>query len=431
MRIQTKHDSETSITITISADEALLAKAKALVVQKLGRELRLPGFRPGKAPAALLERSIDDQQLQAEFLDVAVNRMYVDAITAENLRPVTDPQVSLKKFVPYTELQVEIAIEVVGEVKLPELSKIKLSPEKPADVTKLDVEGVIDNLKRRLAAKVAVDRGAKTGDEVILDFDGVDAAGKSVNGASAKEYPLILGSKSFIPGFEEELAGLKKDATKTFDIVFPKDYQVKALANKKVTFSILIREVNELEDPEVDDEFAKQSGPFATVEELRDDIKKQLTLEAQTETRQKFENELVADIVGKAKVAIPAAMTERQLEQMEQEEKQNILYRGQTWQEHLDEEGVTAEEHRERQRPSAEQTIKSGLVLSAIAEQENITLTSDDIDQRVRLLKERYTDKAMRAELDKPENRRDVEGRLLAEKTIAHLVNLVSKQPIA
>jgi trigger factor len=171
----------------------------------------------------------------------------------------------------------------------------------------------------------------------------------------------------------------------------------------------------------LDDAFAASIGPFKTLAELKADIKKQLKAEKQQEADRAYDNDLLQKIAEKSTVAIPKALVDEEIARIEEEEKRNIVYRGQTWQEHLDAEKLTAEEHSEKQRPTAELRVKAGLVLGQIAEAEKITVSPEDLEVRVQLLKGQYPDEAMQAELDKPENRRDVLSRLLTEKTLEKL----------
>ncbi|MEO8784887.1 MAG: trigger factor, partial [Candidatus Saccharimonadales bacterium] len=230
------------------------------------------------------------------------------------------------------------------------------------------------------------------------------------------------GSDSFIPGFETNLIGLKAGQKKTFSIAFPKDYGVAALASKKVSFTVDITKVQELADPKLDDDFAAKAGPFKTLKTLKEDIKTQLINERQTEAARQYESDLIDKITSQSSLEVPESLIDDQLEAAEKEERQNLMYRGQTWEEHLKAEGVTEAEHRQRNRKKAADRVKAGLVLSEIAEQEKLDVSPQELDMRIELLKGQYQDKAMQEELDKIENRRDIAGRILTEKTIAKLV---------
>lgn len=421
MQVKKTQLSDTKVKLTIVADDSALQEIKSSVVRRLSGNIKTPGFRAGKAPLNLAEKQIDPSALQTEFLDESVNRFYVDTIDKQKLRPVAQPKIDIIKFVPFTTLEFTAEVEVVGEIKLPDYKNIKLE-KKPMAISPKDVDEVVDRLRLREADKKEVNRAAKDGDEVWIDFKGVDAETKApIQGADGKDYPLILGSNTFIPGFEPKLVGLKPGEEKTFIITFPKDYGVAALQNRKVSFTVNAHKVNEVVSTKVDDAFAAKVGPFKTVTELKADIKKQLSAERQREAQTAYENELVTKITEKSTLVVPAVLVDEQIDQMEQEERQNLTYRGQTWQEHLEAEGISEEQHRERNRSQAEQRVKAGLVLSEISELEKITVTPEELEIRIQILKGQYQDAQMQAELDKPENRRDIMSRLLTEKTLQRL----------
>ncbi|HEX5744176.1 MAG TPA: trigger factor [Candidatus Saccharimonadales bacterium] len=421
MQITRTQPSPTTTKISVKASPAELDETKQAVLARLSADIKVPGFRPGKAPAGMVEKHLDPSALQTEFLEQAINQLYVDAVRRENLRPVAQPKIEVTKFVPFTTLEFTAEVEAVGDIKLPNYKLIKIEHKQPV-VTAKDINDVIDRLRQRAATKKQVDRPAKAGDEVVIDFKGSDAKTKKpIEGADGKEYPLALGSKTFIPGFEEKLVGVKPGGKKKFNLAFPKDYGVKELQGREVVFEVTVLKVSEQVMPQMDDKFAATVGPFKTVADLKADIKKQLTTEKQQEAHRAFDNELLEKIAAKTTVSIPMSLVEEEIGRMEEEEKRNVVYRGQTWPEHLKAEGLTDEQHREKQRPGAELRVKAGLVLGAIADKEQINVTPEELEIRIQLLKGQYPDANMQAELDKPENRRDIHSRMMTEKTLDKL----------
>lgn len=425
MHVTRKSKTSTQNHLVIAASAEDLEPIKKHVLGHFRKSIKVPGFRPGKAPASLIEKHVDQKALLDEFMEHALNELYRRAIDHEKLRPVAQPQVTLKKFVPFTELEFEAEIETIGEVKLGSYKTIKVA-KKPVTITAKEVNAVVSDLQKRMAERKEVSRAAKNGDEAVIDFSGRDQENKPVNGAEGKEYPLLLGSNTFIPGFEDHVIGMKPGEEKEFKVTFPKDYGVKALQNKKVTFKATVKKINELKEPKADDEFAKKAGPFKSLAELKADIKKQLGAEREREVNTQLENEIIQKLVEKSSVEIPEALINEQVQRLEDEEKRNLVYRGQTWQEHLKEEGITEEEHRQRQKPEAELRVKAGLVLSEVADREQITVQPEELEIRIQMLKGQYQDAAMQAELDKPENQQDIAAQLLTEKTIAKLVEYSS-----
>jgi trigger factor len=429
MHVKKEFTKPTAVKLTVSAEPDELASIKQAVLTRLSKNgVKLQGFRSGKAPLSMVEKQLDPNVLGNEFLETAVNDLYVRALADKNIRPVAQPEIAITKFVPYSDLEFTAELEAVGEVKLPDYTKIKLA--KPAvSVTAEEVTKVLDDLKLRAADFEDVDRAAKDGDQVVIDFKGIDAETKDpVQGADGTAYPLVIGSNTFIPGFEPELVGLKAGESKTFDITFPKDYGVATLQNRKVTFDVKADKVQKVVLPKLDDAFAAKVGPFKTFADLKADIKRQLTAEKEQQSQAAYQNELLQKIAEKADVAVPDSLVDEEVERQEQAERQNLAYRGQTWDEHLQAEGISAEEHKAKNRPAAELNVKAGLVLTEIADNEHIHVTPDELELRLQLLKGQYTDPAMQAELDKPENRRDIMSRMLTEKTIAKLTEYATSK---
>lgn len=426
MQVKVTRPEPTEAVITVIAAEQELKAIKDQVLAGFQGKVKVPGFREGKVPSSVLEKSVDQNAFQTEFLEEALQQLYVQAIRSQKVRPVDRPSIELTKFVPFSTLEFAAKVPIVGDLKLGDYKKIKVA-KRPVTISAKDINEVIKSLQERMAERKDVDRAAKDGDQVYIDFKGTDSKGAPVNGADGKDYPLILGSNKFIPGFEDNLTGLKANDEKTFTLKFPADYGVKALANKKVTFEVSVTKVQEVLSPKADDDFAAKIGPFKSLDELKEDIKKQLTIERQQEADRAYESEIIAAISAKSSMKIPKILTDDQIERMEREERQNLTYRGQTWEEHLAEEGVTAEEHKENKRPEATERLKASLILAEIAEAEELQVMPEELEIRMQALKGQYKDPQMLAELNKPETRRDIAGRLLTEKTLERLVGYASQ----
>lgn len=419
----TRHNiSDTKVRLSIQAGEAALSDFKSHALQKLAGQVKVPGFREGKAPLNVVEKHVNSEDLQSAFLDDAINHLYTAAIQEQKLRPIDNPKISLKKFVPYTALEFDAELEVLGEIKLADYKKIKKQVAK-VSVTAKDVDEVVKALQERMAEGSDVERAAKKGDKVIIDFKGVDAKKQPIRGADGKDYPLLLGSGNFIPGFEDNLIGMKPEAEKTFDLTFPKDYGVQTLAGAKVTFTVTVKKVQEQSVPTVDDEFAAKAGPFKTVKELKDGIKSELTQERQTAAQQDLEGEIVKELANKSTLSVPDVLVQDQAERLMTELRQNLVYRGMTYEEYLEQLGKTDEDYqKEVVTPEAEQRVRAGLVLAEVADKEGIDVTPEELDMRMTLLKGQYQDPTMQAELDKPESRQNIASRMVTEKTIQKLV---------
>lgn len=420
MQTTTQSIDQTTTELTVTLNETDLAPVKTEVLKELAKDVNLAGFRKGHAPLPIVEKNVDPALLQNRFLDEAVQRYYTEAAIKEALRPVAPPELNITKFVPFTTIEFTAKIETIGHITLPEYKKFRFKREAVA-VTDKEVEAVIADLRHRSAEKAVVDRAAKDGDELTIDFKGVDAKTKeAIAGGAGNDFAIVIGSNTFIPGFEPELVGLKAGDEKTFDVTFPADYGAKELQKKKVTFTVNAKSVSEVTLPKLDDTFASTLGP-KTVADLKKDIKAQLTNEKEVQAERKLESDILSELAEKAKMTVPKVLVEEEVERMLVEEKRNLLYRGQTWQEHLDEEGKTEKQHNDDLIPQAEARVKTGLVLGEVAQAESIDVSNEELDGRIADLRQQYTDPQMQAELDKPENKRDIASRLLTEKTILQL----------
>lgn len=425
MQVKVTKPTRTQVELVIEPNAAELETIKKHVLGHFRDEVKVAGFRQGKTPLELVEKHADPQRLQVRFLDEAVEQLYRQAMETEKFRPVSAPEISITKFVPFTTLEFSAKVGILGEITLGDYSKI--SVEKPkVNVTAKDVTTILENLQTRMAEKKDVDRAAKDGDQVWIDFSGVDAKGKPVNGADGKDYPLLLGSKTFIPGFEENLVGKKANEETTFTLTFPEDYGVKALAGSKVTFTVQVTKVQEVVKPALDDEFAKKAGPFTSLDQIKADIKKQLTLEQEEQMRRDYESEIVRALTKLSKVDVPEALVNEQIDRMLTQERQNAIYRGITWEEYLKNQDMTEEDFKNAQRPAAEERVKASLVLSEVADQEKLDITIEELDARIASLKMQYQDPQMQQQLTTDEARQDIASRMLTEKTIARLMEKIT-----
>lgn len=421
MKLHTDRKKDTLVVLEITASPEELAKVKNKVLHILAPRVKVAGFREGKVPMEVVEKNIDDATYQSEFINEAINTLYIAALKEERIRPVDQPQVSVKKFVPFTELEFTMEIAVVGKIKLPDYKKIKAKmPE--VKVSDKEIDDVLKNLQVRAADKKEVNREAKLTDEAVIDFKGVDTKGEPVAGADGKDYPLVLGSGTFIPGFEDNVVGMKIGDEKSFEVTFPKDYGSKALQNAKVTFTIKLNKLSEVVEPVLDDKFASTVGPFETLKQLKDDIKKQLEHDVKHRAERDWEAAIVNELADKTVVAIPEILLTEQEEMIIQEVRQNVVQRGMTYDEYIASSGMSETDYKKNEiKPEAERRVKAGLMLSEIADVEGIDVEPEELEARMQQLLGQYKDPKMQEELNKTENRREINSRLRTEKVIQFL----------
>ena len=411
---------DTQVTLEIKVGAEQLEHAKEHAFNSLRQHVKAAGFRPGKAPDDIVERELGSDAVQGEVLEHATTHSYFHAVAEHKLTPIAQPQVSLNKFVPYTELEYTATVEVMPKVELPDYKKLRHErPEIKVDPKEIDE--AIDQLRKRLAERRDVKRPAQLEDAVTIDFDG-SQKGEPVAGASAKSHELVLGSKTFIPGFEEELVGLKEGDQKDFKITFPADYHQESLAGQDVDFHIDVIKVKEVSLPKADDDFAAKVGPFKTMSELRADIEQRLKEEKAATANREFEQKVLDDVVSKAKLTIPARLADEQLQRLREELEQNLMYAGLDLPKYLEMRGLTEEKFTAELRPQAEKRVAAGLVLRQIAEAEGLEVSDDELDAELERLKQTYQDEKAQAELQQPQVRNDLANQLLLGKTVAKIV---------
>ncbi len=422
----------TKVELKITADSHELFMAKKAAIKELSKDLKIPGFRPGAAPENLAEKHLNPNTLAQETLELAVNTLYGNAIINEQLRVVNNPQIDVGKYVPFESLEFSATVNVVGEVKLGKYQGLNIE-SRTSSIGTGEVNTVIDRLRRQLATKEEVHRAIKPNDEAVIDFNGIDSQTKEViDGASGKDYPLIIGSNTFIPGFEDNLIGVKPEAELSFDLKFPLDYQVSFLRGKSVNFTVKVKNVNELKLPPLDDNLAMLVGPFKTLGELKTDIKRELRKNNEQQALATLQNKLVDQILAGSTVDIPDALIDEETSRIEQETRSNATYRGQTWSEYLKYEGLSEKEFAEQAKTQALLHLKTGLILGAIASKEGVSVSEDELTQYVTQLKTQYkADEQMQTELNKPANLNDLRNRLMVEKTLDRLVLLNQAKPKA
>ncbi|MBQ8156476.1 trigger factor [Candidatus Saccharibacteria bacterium] len=420
MKTKFKKLSDTRVEITVTLDAKDLSAAKEKAVEKLAKEVRVEGFRKGKVPAEVAKKFIPDNDLNAETIDIAVRSTVIEAFKENERSPLVLPAVNVTKFVPDEMAEYTATADIVPEVKLGDYKKLGVKKE-VVKVAKKDIDGVLDNLASSFAEKKVTKRAAKMGDEVIIDFVG-KKDGEAFQGGSAKDYPLTLGSKSFIPGFEEGIVGHEPGDKFDLELTFPKDYGMKDLAGAKTVFETLLKQVNEITKPAIDDELAKKCGPFKTLDELKKDIEKNLSAQNEHQLEEKYKNDLVDALVKKSKVSAPEILIDDQMKMIRSDMERNAASQGMSFDDYLKRAGETNENWEKEARKVAEQRVKASLVLQTLAVNEKITVSDDLVNAKIAELKEVYK-KSPEAQksLKDPNVKNDIRNRMIIEETLNFL----------
>ena len=425
MKTKVKKLSDSRVEITVTLDTEDLAPARKKALEKLAKEVKVEGFRKGKVPAEVAAKFIPENDLNAETIDLAVRTTVIEAFRKESKSPLAIPNVNVTKYVPGESAEYTATADILPEIKLGDYKK--LGVKKPeTKVTTKDVDEVLNNLANSFAEKKVVRRAAKLGDEVVIDFVG-KKDGEAFKGGSAKDFKLTLGSKTFIPGFEEGVVGHEVGDKFELELTFPKDYGVKDLAGAKTVFEILMKQVNEVTKAKIDDEMAKKCGPFESLAALKEDIKKNLQAQNDHRAEESFKDELVKALIKKSTVPAPNIMVDDQVRAIRDDISRNASAQGMKLEEFIEANGETMENWEKEARKAAEMRVKGSLALQTLAVKEKIVVSDEEVAAKIAELKDVYkkSPEAMKS-LKDPNVKMDIKNRLTIEKTLDYLVKVNS-----
>lgn len=411
--------SRVELTATLDADD--LKKAEDLAVEELAKEVRVEGFRKGKVPMEVAKKFIPENDLDAKTMDLSVRMTVVSAFEQEKQMPLLRPEISITKFVPGEMLEYVATVEVVPEVTLGDWKNLGVKRE-TAKIEEKDIKGVLDNIAKSFSEKKAIKRAAKLGDEVIIDFVG-KKDGVAFPGGSADNYPLLLGSGNFIPGFEDGIVGHEPGDKFDLELTFPKDYGVEDLAGVKTVFGVLLKQVNEVTEPKIDDELAKKVGPFKDLKALKEDIKKNLAIQTEERLDNKFKDDLIKALVKKSKIGdIPEILVNDQMHGIRDNLERNAQSQGMSAEDYLKRGGETMESWEKQAKKVAEENVKASLCLQTLAVTEKVTVDDKLVEAKIAELKDVYrkSPEALK-NLKDPAVKQDIKNRLTIEAAIDKL----------
>ena len=368
------------LTVEVSAEDFKAAIKKAFNKNK--NRFAIPGFRKGKAPQAMIEKMYGEGVFYEDAADEAINASYAEAMKESGLDIVSRPEVTIEKIGKDEPFVYSALVAVKPEVTLGQYKGVEVE-KADASVSAEDVEAELKKVQEQNARLLTVeDRGVEDGDQTVIDFEGfVD--GKGFEGGKAEDYPLTIGSHSFIDTFEEQLIGKKIGEECEVNVTFPTEYHAADLAGKPATFKVTVKEIKVKELPELNDEFASEVSEFDTLDEYKKDVEKKLAEKKEIEANSKNEDAVVAKVVENATMEIPDKMIDAQAENMVQDMARRMQSQGLSLDMYLKYTGMTVEQMKEQARPDAEKRIRTRLVLEAVAKAENIQISDEKVDEEV------------------------------------------------
>ena len=383
MKVTVENGENQQVTLTIEVEAAEVSKATEKAVKRLGNRVNIPGFRKGKAPRKIIERNVGMEAIMQEAFDIVAPKAFADALEEQKIDPVTRPNIDIVTLEDGKDLVFKATVTPRPEVTLGEYKGLKVE-KKVAEVTDEDVEKQIKTFQDRQGKMVDAPEGStvKDGDFTTLDFEGF-VNGEAFEGGKGQDYPLQIGSGSFIPGFEDQLIGAKIGEEKEVNVKFPEEYHSKELAGKDAMFKCTIRSIKQKELPAIDDELAKKVSKFETIAELRADVRKNLEENAQRQAENTQRTEAIEQATNNITVDIPAVMIDNRVNAMIQEMAMRLEQQGMNLETYLQYAGTDLNKIREDYRETAEKNVKTDLMLEEVAKAENIKVEAKDLDAEV------------------------------------------------
>ncbi|MEO7664661.1 MAG: trigger factor [Candidatus Limnocylindrales bacterium] len=412
-----------SVTLRFELPPEQLTAALDEAVRHISRRTRIAGFRPGKAPRPVVERTVGAAAILDEAMDHLVQRAYRDALIEHDLTPLNNADVDIEAAEEGKPVVFTATVQVRPEVKLGDYAGFNFTPQiESIDASKVDK--VIEELADQNATLAPVeDRGAVAGDYAVIGYVGT-RDGAPFEGGSADRMPLVLGQERLIPGFEDNLTGLRPGESKGFDITFPADYAETALAGQVAHFEVELRELREKVMPTVDDEFARSMGAFEDLAMLRTEVQARLERNALDKARHEFSDQVIEYAVANATLELPDILVDQEVEVMHDEFRMSLARQGITEEAYLKVVEKTEADLHAEFRPDAEKRVKVLLVLSKVAEAEGVEISDADVAAEVRRSRQRYEkDKKTIAYFESPRGRSFIRSTLRRSRVVEQLVD--------
>ncbi|KKY02228.1 MULTISPECIES: trigger factor [Paraclostridium] len=411
------------VTFKLTVDNDKFEGAVTKAYNKNKGKFNIPGFRKGKAPKQIIESQYGKGVFYNDAIDMLFPEIYPSALDELNIDPIDRPDLDIEEISKDNGLVMVVNVEVKPEFELGSYKGIEIA--KPDyTVNEDEVTLRLDEMRNKASRLVDVEgRAIENGDNTVIDFEGfVD--GVAFEGGKGEDYSLVIGSNTFIPGFEEQLIGKNKGEEVEVNVEFPAEYHAENLAGKPATFKVVVKNVQSKELPELNDEFAADTTEFNTLEELKSDLKSKVEEEAKNRADAEMRNSLVEKISEGTEVEVPNAMVETQIDNMLMELNYQLQYQGLQLEQLLQMTGRSIEDLRNEKREEATKLVKSSLILEAIAKAENVEVSEADVDAEVEKMAKMYNMEVEKIKsVMRPTDLEDIKGQLKIRKTIDLLVD--------
>ena len=415
---KTKNNNEVKLEITVEAEK--FDSAIKTVFNKNAKYFNIPGFRKGKAPYQIVEKTYGAQIFYEDAFNEVAGSAYEEALKEKEIEAVSKPEIDLVQIEKGKDLIFTAVVATKPEVTLGKYKGIQIKKIE-YNVSDEDVEHELGHMAEKNARLISVDdRPVENGDITIIDFEGfVD--GKAFEGGKAENHELTIGSNTFIPGFEDQIIGMKLEEEKEINVKFPEEYFSPNLAGKDAMFKVKLHEIKKKEMPEINDELAKDISEFDTIDELKKSIREKQEEQNKSRAKYETEDEVIKTVCDEAKVDIPEGMVELELDNMARDIETRLSYQGMKLEQYLKMMNKTMDDFRNENKEQAERSVKSRLVLEAVGKDAAIEVSDEEISDKIKEMAKNYGRKEEEVK-DNPELIKYVSDNLKVEKTINFLV---------
>ncbi len=428
MKVTAEHGENREVTLTIEVEQDKLEKASEGAAKRISARVNIPGFRKGKAPRRIVENFVGKDAILQEAFEGLAQKAFEDALTEQNMEPVTRPEIDI--------VTLEDGKDVVFTAKFTQRPDVQLGaykglavPKEEVTVADEDIDRQIEGMRQHQGTLVdaPADAAVKNDDFVTLDFEGfVDGA--AFEGGQGEDYPLQIGSGSFIPGFEDQLIGAKVGEERDVNVTFPEEYHAENLKGKDAVFKCKIRSIKSRELPELDDAFAKKASKFETLAELREDVRKNLLAAAERKAETERRSKAIDMATDHCTMEIPPVMVENRITAMIQEMAMRLEQQGMSLEQYLQYAGLDIGKIREDYRETAEKNVRTDLMLEEVAKAEGIKVEGSDLDREVYAMAISYgaTPKQVQKIIKEQGRVSDLAATVLRKKTAQFIVDNIT-----
>jgi trigger factor len=392
MKAEVKKLPKSLVEITITVPYEDYKKAEKQAIEEISKEIKVDGFRSGHIPEDVVREKVGDTDVHAVTIEKLIPITYSQAVKEHDVQVIAQPKVDIKKHVKKEgdEMIYTATVAIMPEVKMGDYKKIKVKKSE-VKVEKKQIDDTVQMIMDRFAEWNDVKRKAEKGDRAEVAFEGFDEKGKAIPNTASKNHPVVLGTNTMVPGFEDEIIGMEVGGTKEFDIKFPKEYHVKSMQGTKVHFKLILNRLEEKKEQELNEAvIEKITGQKQSIDDFKKRVEEDLKVEMQSRIQREHDNKVVQEIIKITKAELPEELVDQEIEVLKNEQKQRVQQQGLKWEQYLQHIKKTDEDFAKDHRKIAEERLLARLGVTHILKDSKIQVTDDEVDKKIEELAKGY-----------------------------------------